>query len=261
RFGATLYGFRDQVIGGMRSALVILSGAVGVVLLIACANLTTMLLARSSAREREFAVRVALGAGPRQVLRQLLTESVLLAVAGAGFGIMLSIWGLEILRQIGARTIPRLAEVNVDIVVLVVTAGVAVVTGILFGLIPAFASAKPELTEALKESGPGSTSGVHRNRIPNLLVVGGVALALVLLVGASLLLKSFIRLQNVDPGFNSRNVVSMEISLPATKYPRGKPVGDFYAELVRRVKTLPGVEAAGLTTILPLSGSNSDSSF
>src|SRR5215471_5227298 len=125
RFGATLYGFRDQVIGGMRSALLILSGAVGVVLLIACANLTTMLLARSSAREREFAVRVALGAGPRQILRQLLTESVLLAVTGAGFGIMLSIWGLEILRQIGARTIPRLAEVNVDVVVLIVTAGVA----------------------------------------------------------------------------------------------------------------------------------------
>ena len=261
RFGATLYGFRDQVIGGMRSALVILSGAVGVVLLIACANLTTMLLARSSAREREFAVRVALGAGPRQVLRQLLTESVLLAVAGAGFGIMLSIWGLEILRQIGARTIPRLTEVNVDVVVLIVTAGVALVTGILFGLIPAFASAKPELTEALKEGGRGSTSGVHRNRVRNLLVVGEVALALVLLVSASLLLKSFIRLQSVDPGFNSKNVVSMEISLPATKYRPGKPVGNFYAELVGRVETLPGVEAAGLTTILPLSGSNSDSSF
>src|SRR5262249_26828153 len=261
RFGATLYGFHNQVVGSMRTALLILSGAVAVVLMIACANLTTMLLARCSAREREFAVRVALGAGPGQILRQLLTESVLLAIVGAGFGILLSIWGLEVLKQIGARTVPRLAEVNVDIVVLAVTAGVAVVTGVLFGLIPAFASARPELTEALKEGGRGSTSGARRNRVRNLLVVAEVALALILLVSASLLLKSFIRLQNVDPGFNSKNVVSMEISLPDGKYPRGKPVADFYAELVRRVEALPGAEAAGVTTILPLSGTNSDSSF
>jgi putative ABC transport system permease protein len=261
RFGATLYPFHDQVVGSMRTALVILSGAVAVVLLIACANLTTMLLARSSAREREFAVRIALGAGTGRLIRQLLVESVLLALGGAACGVMLSIWGLELLKQIGARTVPRLAEVNVDFAVLIVTALVAVATGIFFGLIPAFASAKPELTEALKEGGRGSTSGARRNRVRNVLVVAEVALALVLLVGASLLFKSFIRLQNVDPGFNSNNVVSMEISLPTAKYPRGKPVADFYAELVRRVETLPGVEGAGLTTILPLSGSNSDSSF
>jgi putative ABC transport system permease protein len=260
-FGATLYGFHDQVVGGMRTALLILSGAVAVVLLIACANLTTMLLARSSARERELAVRVALGAGPGRLLRQLLTESVLLAVAGGVCGIILSIWGLQLLKEIGARTIPRLAEVNIDVVVLIVTALAAVGTGILFGLIPAFASAKPELTEALKEGGRGSTVGVRRNLVRNLLVVVEVALALVLLVAASLLLKSFIRLQNVDPGFDPKNVLTMEVSLPLTKYPRGKPVAEFYTELVRRVQALPGVEAVGLTTILPLSGTNSDSSF
>ena len=260
-FGATLYGFHDQVVGSMRTALLILSGAVAVVLMIACANLTTMLLARSSARERELAVRVALGAGPGRLLRQLLTESVLLALAGGVCGIILSIWGLQFLKEIGARTIPRLAEVNIDVVVLIVTALVAVGTGILFGLIPGFASAKPELTEALKEGGRGSTVGVRRNRVRNLLVVVEVALALVLLVAASLLLKSFVRLQNVDPGFDPKNVLTMEVSLPLTNYPRGKPVADFYAELVRRVQALPGIEAAGLTTILPLSGTNSDSSF
>jgi putative ABC transport system permease protein len=249
------------VVGGMRTALLILSGAVAVVLMIACANLATMLLARASARERELAIRVALGAGRWRLLRQMLAESMSLALGGGVFGIFLSVWGLQFLKQIGARTIPRLAEVNVDLVVLIVTALVAVGAGILFGLIPAFASAKPDLTEALKEGGRSSTTGARRNRLRNSLVVAEIALALVLLVGAGLLLKSFVRLQNVDPGFDPKNVVTMEVSLPVAKYPRGKPVSDFYAELVRRVGMLPGVEAAAITTILPLSGTNSDSSF
>ncbi|HEU5312630.1 MAG TPA: ABC transporter permease [Candidatus Udaeobacter sp.] len=261
RFGASLYVFHDQVVGGMRTALLILSGAVAVVLMIACANLATMLLARASARERELAIRVALGAGRWRLLRQMLAESMSLALGGGVFGIFLSVWGLQFLKQIGARTIPRLAEVNVDLVVLIVTALVAVGAGILFGLIPAFASAKPDLTEALKEGGRSSTTGARRNRLRNSLVVAEIALALVLLVGAGLLLKSFVRLQNVDPGFDPKNVVTMEVSLPVAKYPRGKPVSDFYAELVRRVGMLPGVEAAAITTILPLSGTNSDSSF
>ena len=156
---------------------------------------------------------------------------------------------------------PRIAEVNLDLRVLFATLGVAVGTGVVFGLIPALASGKPELTEALKEGGRGSTSGMRRNRLRNALVITEVALALVLLVGASLLLKSFVRLQNVDPGFNPKNVLTMEVALPLLKYPRGKPVADFYAEATRRIKTLPGVEAAAFTSILPLSGTNSDSSF
>src|ERR1700720_2124242 len=195
-FGVRIYPLQDQVVGGMRTGLAILLGAVVFVLLIACANLATMLLARASARERELAIRVALGAGRWRLLRQVLTESVLLAVAGAAGGIILSIWGLELLKQIGARTIPRLGEVGVDLTVLIVTAVVAVGTGILFGLIPAFASAKPELTEALKEGGRGSTSGARRNQVRNSLVVAEIALALVLLVGAGLLLKSYARVQN-----------------------------------------------------------------
>ncbi len=261
KFGATLYGVHDLVVGPMRGALWILLGAVAVVLLIACANLTTMLLARAGARERETAIRLALGAGRTQLVRQMLSESLLLAVIGAAAGVILAIWGLDLLRSIGAQTVPRIGEVNLDLRVMLATLGVAVGTGVIFGLIPALASGKPELTEALKEGGRGSTSGIRRNRLRNALVVTEVALALVLLVGASLLLKSFVRLQNVNPGFDSKNVLTMEVALPVLKYPRGKPVADFYAEAQRRIKALPGVEAAAFTTILPLSGTNSDSSF
>ncbi|MDP9186759.1 MAG: ABC transporter permease, partial [Verrucomicrobiota bacterium] len=269
RFGARIYPLQDQVVGGMRTGLAILLGAVIFVLLIACANLATMLLARASARERELAIRIALGAGRWRLLRQMLTESVLLALAGAAGGVILSIWGLELLKQIGARTVPRLAEVNVDLVVLIVTAVVSVGTGILFGLIPAFASAKPELTEALKEGGRSSTTGARRNQLRNLLVVAEIALALVLLVGAGLLLKSYARVQNIDPGFDRHNVLTAEIDLPDTKYPprgssdynHGQAIINFWNEALRRVRQLPGVEAAGGTIVLPLSGSNTDSSF
>ena len=267
-FGARIYPLHNQVVGQMRTGLAILLGAVVFVLLIACANLATMLLARASARERELAIRIALGAGRWRLLRQMLTESVLLALAGAAGGVILSIWGLELLKQIGARTIPRLAEVNVDLVVLIVTAVVAVGTGILFGLIPAFASAKPELTEALKEGGRGSTSGARRNQVRNSLVVAEIALALVLLVGAGLLLKSYARVQDVNPGFNPNNVLTMEVSLPQLKYPSPGPAYlggtsaiNFFQEAHRRIAELPGVQATGCTTTLPLSGSNSDSSF
>jgi len=268
-FGARIYPLHNQVVGGMRTGLAILVGAVVFVLLIACANLATMLLARASARERELAIRIALGAGRWRLLRQMLTESVLLALAGAAGGVILSIWGLELLKQIGARTIPRLAEVNIDLVVLIVTAVVAVGTGILFGLIPAFASAKPELTEALKEGGRSSTTGARRNQLRNSLVVAEIALALVLLVGAGLLLKSYARVQNIDPGFDRRNVLTAEIDLPDTKYPQrgsadyrhGEAMINFWNEALRRVRQLPGVEAAGYTIVLPLSGSNTDSSF
>jgi putative ABC transport system permease protein len=199
KFGATIYAVHDLVVGPMKGALWILLGAVVVVLLIACANLTTMLLARAGARERETAIRLALGAGRTQLVRQMLSESLLLAVVGAIAGVLLAIWGLELLRSIGAQTVPRIAEVSLDLRVMLATLGVAVGTGLVFGLIPALASGKPELTEALKEGGRGSTSGIRRNRLRNALVITEVALALVLLVGASLLLKSFMRLQNVNP--------------------------------------------------------------
>ena len=268
-FGAKIYSLHDQVVGGMRTGLAILFGAVVFVLLIACANLATMLLARANAREREMAIRVALGAGRWRLLRQTLTESVLLALAGATLGSFLGVWGLELLKQIGARTIPRLAEVNVDTGVLIATTVVAVGTGILFGLIPGLASAKPELTEALKEGGRSSTTGARSNQVRNALVVSEIALALVLLVGAGLLLKSYARVQNIDPGFDRRNILTAELNLADTKYPqrgsenynRGAAMINFWNEALRRVQQLPGVEAAAFTIVLPLSGSNTDSSF
>src|SRR5437762_2115920 len=202
KFGATIYPLHDLVIGGMRPALMILLGAVAMVLLIACANLTTMLLARAGAREREFAIRLALGAGRIQLVRQMLSESVLLALFGGGAGAILAVWGLDLLRTLGSQTVPRIAEANLDLRVLLVTLAASVGTGIIIGLVPAIVSAKPELTEALKVGGRGSAIGARRNRLRNLLVIAEVALALVLLAGGTLLLKSFVRLQNVDPGFD-----------------------------------------------------------
>ena len=260
-FGGDVFALKELAVGGMRPTLLILSGAVFLVLMIACANLTTMLLARAASHDRETAIRVALGANRMRLLRQMLTESVLLAVCGGLAGIFLAVWGVDVLKSIGAQTVPRLREVDLDFTVLVTTLVISVGTGIFFGIIPGLASAKPELTEALKEGGRGSTEGRRRNRVRNVLVVAEVALALVLLTSAALLMKSFVRLQNVSPGFNPRNVMTMEISLPKLKYNSNEAAVRFTDEAERRIATLPGVEAAAFTAILPLSGTNSDSSF
>ena len=260
-FGATLFPLQETVIGGMKPLLLILSGAVGLVLLIACANLATMLLARAAIREREMAIRVAVGASRWRLLRQALTESIVLAIIGAAAGTLLAIWAIDLVRSLGTQTIPRLSEVGVDYTVLLVTLTVAVGAGVAFGLVPGLAGGKPDLTESLKEGGRGSTTGRRHNRLRNALVIGEVALALVLLTGAGLLLKSFVRLGNVDPGFNPKQVLTAEISLPALRYPDSPEQAKFFAELERRVGALPGVRHQGLTTILPMSGINSDCSF
>jgi putative ABC transport system permease protein len=260
-FGATVFPLPEQVVGGMRPLLLLLLGAVTFVLLIACANLTTMSLVRAASREREMAIRVALGAGPWRLLRQVLTESVLLSILGAIVGVLLAIWGIDFLKTIGAQTVPRLAEVDVDWRVLAMTLGIAVGTGILFGLAPALAGTKQDLTESLKEGGRGSTAGSHRNRLRNILVVIEVALALVLLSNAVLLMKSFFRLQNVDPGFKPPDVLTMEFSLPVLRYPDNRSQIALFTEVERRVSALPGVQYAAFTSLLPMSGSNSDSSF
>jgi putative ABC transport system permease protein len=260
-FGGDVFLLQDLAVAGMRPALLILLVAVFLVLLIACANLTTMLLARAAAREHEIAIRVALGAGRLRLLKQVFTESVLLALIGGAAGVVLALWGVELLKTIGAQTVPRLREVNVDLGVLAVTLAICVGTGIIFGLAPGLASARPELTEALKEGGRGSTQGTRRNRLRNGLVIAEVALALVLLSGAGLLIKSFAHLQNVLPGFNPRNALTFEISLPKMQYPDDASIVRFNSEAQRRIAALPGVQAAGFGTILPLAGTNSDSSF
>src|SRR5438270_5998559 len=259
--GGEVFPLQQLAVGGIRPALLILLGAVFLVLLIACANLTTMLLARAAAREREIAIRVALGAGRMRLLKQVFTESVLLALIGGAAGVLLALWGVELLKTIGAQTVPRLHEVNIDLVVLGVTLAICVGTGIIFGLVPGLASSRPELTEALKEGGRGSTVGTRRNRLRNGLVIAEVALALVLLSGAGLLIKSFVRLQNVNPGFNPRNALTFEVSLPKMQYPDDSSIVRFNNEAQRRIAALPGVQAAGFSTILPLTGTNSDSSF
>jgi len=260
-FGGDVLSLQDLAVSGMRPALLILLGAVFLVLLIACANLTTMLLARAAAREREIAIRVALGAGRLRLLKQVFTESVLLSLIGGVAGVLLALWGVESLKAVGAQTVPRLREVNIDLVVLGVTLAICVGTGIIFGLVPGLASSRPELTEALKEGGRSSTVGTRRNRLRNGLVIAEVALALVLLSGAGLLIKSFTRLQNVNPGFNPRNALTFEVSLPKIQYPDDASVVRFNNEAQRRVAALPGVQAAGFSTILPLAGTNSDWSF
>jgi predicted permease len=229
--------------------------------MIACANLATMLLARAAIREREMAIRVAVGASRWRLLRQALTESIVLAIIGAAAGTLLAIWAIDLVRSLGTQTIPRLSEVGVDYTVLLATLAVAVGAGVAFGLVPGLAGGKPDLTESLKEGGRGSTTGRRHNRLRNALVIGEVALALVLLTGAGLLLKSFVRLGNVDPGFNPEQVLTAEISLPALRYPDSPEQAKFFAELERRVGALPGVSHLGLTTILPMSGINSDCSF
>jgi putative ABC transport system permease protein len=260
-FGGNVFPLQQLAVGGMRPALLILLSAVLLVLLIACANLTTMLLARAAAREHEMGIRVALGAGPLRLLRQVLTESVMLALVGGAAGVLLAQWGVELLKAIGAQTVPRLGEVNVDLSVLGVTLAVAVGTGIVFGLVPALASARPELTEVLKEGGRSSTQGTRRTRLRNGLVIAEVALALVLLSGAGLLIKSFARLQNVNPGFNPRDALTFEVSLPKIQYPDDPSIVRFNKEAQRRIAALPGIHTAGFSTILPLAGTNSDSSF
>src|SRR5437016_1790367 len=260
-FGGDVFPLQQLAGGGIRPALLILLGAVFLVLLIACANLTTMLLARAAAREREMAIRVALGAGPLRLLKQVLTESMLLALIGGTAGVLLALWGVELLKVIGAQTVPRLREVNVDFGVLGVTLAIAVGTGIIFGLVPGLARARPELTEALKEGRRSPTQGTRRNRLRNGLVIAEVALALVLLSGAGLLMKSFVRLQSVDPGFNPRNALTFEISLPKMQYPDDPLIVRFNREAQRRIAAVPGVQAAGFSTILPLAGTNVDSSF
>ncbi len=261
-FGATIYPLKQQVIGPIKPLLLILLGAVALVLLIACANLATMMLARATVREREMAIRVAVGASRWRLLRQSLTESIVLAVLGAAAGTILAFWAIDLVKSIGTQTIPRLSEVHLDPTVLLVTLAIAVGAGLAFGIAPGLASGKLDLSESLKEGGErGSSAGRRHNRLRNTLVIGEVALALVLLTGAGLLLKSFVRLGHVNPGFNPDHVLTAEISLPKLRYPDKQAQINFFNELERRVRNLPGVRNAGYTWILPMSGINSDSSF
>ncbi|HEV7747766.1 MAG TPA: ABC transporter permease [Pyrinomonadaceae bacterium] len=250
----------EALVGDIRPALLILLGAVGCVLLIACANVANLLLARAMSRHKEMAIRAALGASRLRVVRQLLTESVLLSLAGGTLGLVLAVWWSDLLIALGKDNIPRALQVGLDWRVLSFTLVVSVLTGVIFGLVPALHSSKTELTESLKEGGRSGAEGARRNRIRGMLVVGELAIAVVLLVGAGLLIQSLWRLRHVSPGFESQNLLTFVVGIPEVRYPTEKQE-KFYRDLVARVESLPGVRSASSIIPLPLSGDSFVISF
>jgi putative ABC transport system permease protein len=241
-----------DMVGDVRPSLLVLLGAVGFVLLIACANVANLLLARAAARQKEIAIRTALGASRLRVVRQLLTESVALAVIGGALGLLLALWGADLLLAVIPNNIPWVTEIALDRNVFAFTLAASVLTGIFFGLAPALQASRPDLNETLKEGGRGSTGG--RQRARSVLVVSEVALALVLLIGAGLMLKTFSRLQRIEAGFNPTNLLTMMLSLSPIKYSDGPKARAFFKQLEQRIAGLPGTEAAAFTTSVPLSG-------
>jgi putative ABC transport system permease protein len=247
----TVTPLQEQIVGNSRRALLVLFAAVGLVLLIACANAANLLLMRATVRQKEMAIRAAMGAHRLRLIRQLLTESLLIATLGAVGGLTLAWLGVKALLALSPDNLPRLQEINVDGRVLLFTLALSVLTGLIFGLAPALQASRPDLQHTLKESGAATTHGRHWVR--NLLVVGEVAVAMTLLVGAGLMLNSFMRLQRVDTVVNVDKVLSVEINLPSTRYREPAQATAFYQELIRRVESLPSVESASLSNILPLS--------
>jgi putative ABC transport system permease protein len=253
--GAALFPLHEELVGDMRPSLQLLLAAVGLVLLIACANVANLLLARASARQKEIAIRTALGAGRLRVARQLLTESMLLALLGGGLGVLLAFWGVELVTGLGGADIPRLAEpgaLGIDRYVLGFSLAVSVLAGLGFGLAPALQASRPELTAVLKEG--GRTQGRSRGRLRNALVVGEVALALVLLVGTGLLIKSLVLLRGVNPGYNPEQVLTVGLSLPRATYKDDSDRARFAQQVLERVRALPGVRVAASSYPLPVYG-------
>jgi putative ABC transport system permease protein len=252
-FGVDLVPLRDQIIGDIRPTLWILMAAVVAVLLIACVNVAHLLLARASAREREIAVRTALGANPGRLVRQFLTESIFLSVIAGLFGLLIAYWGTWILAKQVPAGLSQASEASLDWRVLAFTLGVSIVTGLAFGMAPALSSARSNLNLVLRSGGRGGTGGRARTRLRDVLMVCEVASSAALLIGAGLLIRSLVRLQEVRPGFETDHVLTMQLSLPPARY-SGLKVGLFYGQLLRRVADLPGVQNSGICRFLPMSG-------
>ena len=258
--GVAVVSMRDATTGDVRPALLILFGAVTLVLLIACANVANLLLARAAGRQRELAIRAAIGADRRRVIRQLLTESVLLAGCGGLFGLGLGAWGVRGLLLLVPGNIPRLTDADgapvaipvLDWRVAAFTVGVSLLTGILFGLLPALRISRPDLSSTLKEASGRSGTGLRHNRVRSVLVVTEVALALVLLVGAALLIRTFVGLRFANPGFDARNVLTFQTSLAGSAYSTTARVDDLTTRVVRRMEDLPGVQSAASAVALPV---------
>jgi putative ABC transport system permease protein len=246
----TVTPLQEQVVGNSRRALLVLFAAVGLVLLIACANAANLLLMRATVRQKEMAIRAAMGAHRLRLIRQLLTESLLIAALGAAGGLALAWLGVKALVALGPDNLPRLQEINIDVRVLFFTLALSVLTGLIFGLAPALQASRPDLQHMLKEGGAAATRARHWLR--NLLVVGEVAIAMTLLFGAGLMFNSFVRLQRVDTVVDVDKILSVEMNLPSTRYTEPAQSTAFYQELIRRVESLPGVEGVSLSNLMPL---------
>ena len=259
--GIKLVPLREELVGSVRLALLVFSGAVALVLLIACANVANLLLARATAREREMAVRTALGAGRTELVKQLLTESLLLAATGGLLGIMLAWWGVQALKAAAPPTLPRLDEIALDGTALVFTVLAVVTTGILFGLAPALRGSATALHATISAGGRGGIGGGHGERLRGALVVAQVALALMLLIGSGLLIRTFARLQQVDLGFDAGHVLTAQVVLPGLKYPTPESQAAFFNSLRERLAATPGVQTVGFATDVPLAGGYNYNSF
>jgi len=258
--GVYLEPLHDRVVGPVRGGLWMLLGAVGFVLLIACANVANLMLARASGRQREVAIRVAMGAGQGRIFRQVLTESLLLAGAGAALGLLFAMWGTDLLVSLMPPGSPRFDEIRVDGAALAFTLSVGVFTGLLFGAIPAFRASKPALGASLKDGGRGSGAGQGGARLRGALVIAEVALAITLLIGGALMARSFTTLLDVDPGFDADNLLTQQIFLPGATYD-DTAIVTFVDDVVARTAALPGVSAVGVISTLPMGGNNADSAF
>ena len=252
-FGVQLEPERERITRSVRPALLVLMAAVGLVLLIACVNVANLLLARATTRGREIAIRAALGAGRSRVIRQLLTESLLLAGLAGILGVIIAAWGSAFLVQLSPEDLPRAAEIHTDGWVLAFTVAISLLTGVVFGLAPAVQVTRSNLVDALKEGSLSSTAGSRRHQLRNWLVIVEMALALVLLVSAGLLIRSLVRLQNVNPGFDPHNVLAADLDLPSPKYSNARQA-QFARDLLSKLQALPGVQSAAGVIPLPMSG-------
>jgi len=260
-FGVAFRPLREELIGDVRPALYVLFGAVLCVLLIANANVANLLLARASVRGKEIALRAAVGASRARIIRQLLTESLLLAGLGGLFGLLIAQWGTEALIRAVPQNIPRISTIQLDAAVLVFTLVVSLATGVIFGLVPALQASHVDLNTALKTGTRTGTGGEHKHRLRNALVMAEVALALILLVCAGLLIQSFARLGRVSPGVQTERLLTARIQLPSVAYPKNENIIAFFDQFLPRIRALPGVESASTIVPLPLSGSNMVTSF
>jgi putative ABC transport system permease protein len=260
-WGATVVPLREQLAGEIKPALLMLLGAVGFVLLIACVNVANLLLARAAERHKEIAIRSSIGAGRRRIIRQLLTESLLLALLGGLLGLLLSRWCVEALVALSPANLIDAGQVGISLPVLAFTLALSVLTGAIFGLVPALEAARIDLNKSLKESSRGNVGSSRGRRLRDALIVAEVGLALVLLAGAGLMARSFLRLQAVDPGFDAANLLTLRVSLPAAKYPEDPAIVAFFREAAARLEALPGVRSVSAVSALPFADLGAATSF